>query len=100
MSKQLLKKNIFLDLDENLLLELIDMMHEYNHYVHEFEYQTKRSTVTATITIPTYWGKDKRYSVPTAPEIAAAIPQQSVTVPNHQARQIVIYQKGGALQTI
>ena len=30
------------------------MMHDNNHYVHEFEYQTKRSTATATITIPTF----------------------------------------------
>ena len=36
------QKNIFSNLDEHLLLELIDMMHDNNHYVHEFEYQTKR----------------------------------------------------------
>ena len=94
------QKNIFSNLDQKLLLELIDMMHDYNHYVHEFDYQTKRSTATATITIPTYWGKNKTYCVPTAPEIAAAIPQQSVNVRTHHARQIVVYKTGGALQTI
>ena len=31
------RKNIFSNLDNNLLLELIDMMHDNNHYVHEFE---------------------------------------------------------------
>ena len=39
-------------------------------------------TANATITIPTYRGKDKTYSLPTAPEIAAAIPQQSGNIEN------------------
>ena len=94
------QKHIFSNLDEQLLLELIDMMHDNNHYVHEFEYQTKRSTATTTITIPTYWGKSKTYYVPTVPEIAAAIPQQSVNYPTHHARQIILYKTKGALQTI
>ena len=28
------QNNIFSNLDHNLLLELIDMMHDYNHYIH------------------------------------------------------------------
>ena len=88
------------NLDTNLLLELIDMVHDHNHYVHEFQYQTKRSRATATITISTYWGKAKIYSVPIAPVIAAAIPQQSYNVPSHHASQIILYTRGGALQTI
>ena len=94
------RNNIFMNLDNNLLLELTDMMQDNNHYVHEFEIQTKRNTANATITIPTYWGKDKTYCAPTAPEIAAAIPQQSGNVSSHHARQIVLYQRGGALQNI
>ena len=93
-------KNIFANLDDNLLLELVDMMHDNNHYVHEFEYQTKRSTANATITIPTYWGKDKTYRTPSAPEIAAAIPSHSGNIENIESRQIILYKKGGALQTI
>ena len=93
-------KNIFSNLDDNLLLELIDMMHDNNHYVHEFEYQAKRSTANATITIPTYWGKDKTYCAPSAAEIAAAIPQRSGNTVNRESRQIILYKKGGSLQTI
>ena len=94
------RKNIFSNLDDKLLLELIDMMHDNNHYVHEFEIQANRYTASATITIPTYRGKDKTYSLPTAPEIAAAIPQQSGNIENKSTRQIILYKKGGKLQTI
>lgn len=100
MSKKLHTKTIFLNLDKNLLVELIDMMHANNYYLHEFEYKTKRSTATTTITIPTYCIKNKTLFVPTASEITAAILQQSVNVPSHHASQIVFYQTKGALKII
>ena len=96
--------NKFSNLDKELLEDIQDMLHLYNHFVKQFRSALKLNPKSVSLTIPTLSStlslrakNDKRYALPTASQIAGLIPNSSNL---KSSRQIIVYTHDNKLHYI